>query len=42
MVLYLQNEGFKELIIKLGVNPEDREEIKALIQGTKVEVQSLK
>jgi len=35
----LQNEGFKELIVKIGVDPNDREAIKALMQSTKSKMQ---
>lgn len=38
----MQNEGFKDLIIKLGVDLGDREEIKTLIQSREFEIQSLR
>jgi len=38
----LQNEGFKELIIKLGVDPNDKAVIDTIIQGSQSMIQSLR
>lgn len=38
----MQNEGFKELIIKLGVDPNDKAVIDTIIQGSQSMIQSLR
>lgn len=38
----MQNEGFKELIIKLGVYPNDKFTLETIIQGSQYEIQSFK
>ena len=36
--LVTQNEEFKNIIIKIGVNPEDRSVVQKLLQGAETKV----
>jgi len=40
--LHLLNEYYKELIIKLGVNPEEKTIVESIIQGSQFEIQELR
>lgn len=40
--LHMQKDNFKELIMKLGVNPEDKVVLETLIEGSHTEIQELK
>lgn len=40
--IHLHNWGFKELVVKLGVDPNDKATIDAIIQGSHSEIQSLR
>ena len=40
--LHMKNERFKELIVKLGVNPEDKITSEALLQRSQVEIHELR
>lgn len=35
--LYLKKESYKELMIKLGINPDDRSTVEAILQSTQKE-----
>lgn len=38
----MQNESFKELIMKLGVNPKDKNYFEALLQISKIKIHELR